>query len=343
VSGGRKRITLKDVARAAGVSLMTASNALRNNPATAEATRKRVKAVAAELGYRPDPVLSALMAYRNQVQTDRMQGVLAVIIDKHQEEWEKSQFNSRVAEGLRSRAGELGYDVQFFQLGQEGMNPKRMTSVLRNRGVRGLVVMPPSVHGTSLEMGWENFCAVSVGRSLKWPALDFVSANQYGSGQRIMLEMWQRGYRRVGFVSPAQIDVGVGRRFLAAYFASQQERHGTPQVIPPLLSRGDQSRVVADWYERYKPDAILSDEAGLLGILDHLQIRVPDTVGLAVTRILVEDSVISGILPRLEAIGSKAVDFLHTKIIVGDTGIPKERTGAVIDGSWHEGTTLPKR
>ncbi|MCD8483095.1 MAG: hypothetical protein LR015_10780 [Verrucomicrobia bacterium] len=29
----------------------------------------------------------------------------------------------------------------------------------------------------------------------------------------------------------------------------------------------------------------------------------------------------------MEAIGSKAIDFLHTKLIVGEVGIPGERTG----------------
>ncbi|MCD8483096.1 MAG: LacI family transcriptional regulator [Verrucomicrobia bacterium] len=234
------RVTLREVAEAAGVSLMTASNAMRNNPATAATTRERVKAVAAQLGYRPDPVLSALMAYRNQVQPNRLQGVLAVVIDKPAEDWEKSKFNVRVMSGLRARATQLGYDVQYFQVGEQGMTAKRETAILRNRGVRGLVVMPPAVHGSRIELGWDNFCAVSVGRSLKWPLLDFVSANQYGAGQRIMLEMAKRGYGRIGFVSPDQIDAGLGHRFLAAYLVNQRERLGHTDSHSTAVVRGQQ-------------------------------------------------------------------------------------------------------
>lgn len=49
-----RTVTLLDVARAAGVSKSTASDALQGSGRVAEATRDRVRAVAEELGYRPN-------------------------------------------------------------------------------------------------------------------------------------------------------------------------------------------------------------------------------------------------------------------------------------------------
>ncbi|MBA2893278.1 LacI family DNA-binding transcriptional regulator [Nonomuraea soli] len=56
----RRRVTLKDVADRAGVSLMTASYTFTRPSRVAAATRERVHQAAAELGYHPDPVGRAL-------------------------------------------------------------------------------------------------------------------------------------------------------------------------------------------------------------------------------------------------------------------------------------------
>jgi LacI family transcriptional regulator len=58
----RVHIKLEDVAAAVGVSLSTASRALRGHSAVSERTRKRVQAAAERLGYEPNRMASALRA-----------------------------------------------------------------------------------------------------------------------------------------------------------------------------------------------------------------------------------------------------------------------------------------
>lgn len=60
------RVTIKDLARAAGVSTTTVSLALRDDARISQATRARVQAVAAQLGYSRDPALAALVALRDE-------------------------------------------------------------------------------------------------------------------------------------------------------------------------------------------------------------------------------------------------------------------------------------
>ncbi len=59
------RVTINDVARAAGVSKGAASNALNDQPGVSEDTRRRVKAVAAELGWAPNRLARALSGARS--------------------------------------------------------------------------------------------------------------------------------------------------------------------------------------------------------------------------------------------------------------------------------------
>ena len=60
--GRPRRATIDDVAAGAGVSVATVSRALRGLPNVAESTRKRVKDVATDLSYRPDPAAARLAA-----------------------------------------------------------------------------------------------------------------------------------------------------------------------------------------------------------------------------------------------------------------------------------------
>src|SRR5687767_9601242 len=53
--------SMQTVADRMGVSRATVSLALRNDPRLPKATRERVQAIARELGYRPDPLVSSHM------------------------------------------------------------------------------------------------------------------------------------------------------------------------------------------------------------------------------------------------------------------------------------------
>src|SRR5215472_3349651 len=59
-----RRVTIRDVARAAGVSTTTVSDALSGNGRLPEATRGRVAAVAGRLGYRANPAARSLRGQR---------------------------------------------------------------------------------------------------------------------------------------------------------------------------------------------------------------------------------------------------------------------------------------
>ncbi|GAE80273.1 transcriptional regulator [Cutibacterium acnes JCM 18920] len=58
------RTTIKDIARVAGVSPGAVSFALNDKPGVSDSTRARVKAVAKDLGWRPNVAARALSANR---------------------------------------------------------------------------------------------------------------------------------------------------------------------------------------------------------------------------------------------------------------------------------------
>ena len=56
----KRRISLKDLARELGVSIATVSRALRNSPEIGTEMQQRVKELARQLNYRPNPFAQSL-------------------------------------------------------------------------------------------------------------------------------------------------------------------------------------------------------------------------------------------------------------------------------------------
>ena len=58
---GKKRVSLKDLAEELGVSVSTVSRALKDSPEIGEEMRERVKKLAGEWNYRPNPFAMSLL------------------------------------------------------------------------------------------------------------------------------------------------------------------------------------------------------------------------------------------------------------------------------------------
>ncbi len=102
----RRRVTLADVARRAGVSKVTVSNILNNRPTAvpiSEATRQRVLAAVQELGYYPNAVARALVRKRTDT--------IAVVLQFPAIFQGWSGFTNELMHGVSDKAIELGYDI----------------------------------------------------------------------------------------------------------------------------------------------------------------------------------------------------------------------------------------
>src|ERR1700722_16767953 len=110
-----RRVTMAEVARSAGVHVTTVSLALRNHPRLPEETRGRIQRIAERLGYRPDPVLRALVAYRGRLAGRRSMPTLAYITNWNTRwGWRKVTAHPDFHGGAERMAGQLGYKLEHF-------------------------------------------------------------------------------------------------------------------------------------------------------------------------------------------------------------------------------------
>lgn len=166
---------------------------MKNEPRIPVATRERVKAVAKQLGYRPDPVLAALMAYRNDRRIQRYQATLAWVTNyPTRDSWQAYERNDYFR-GATARANELGYVIDEFWLKEPELTPRRATQILFNRNIQGLLFIPQPRSRAHLNLDWSKFSAISFGRTLASPRLHNVDNDHYSSIAILMRQLKKLG------------------------------------------------------------------------------------------------------------------------------------------------------
>lgn len=338
-----RKITVRDIAQKAGVHYTTVSRALSGHPSIPEATKKRIRDIAKELGYVPDPMLSALSAYRTRLGPHAFQGNLAWVTNgRTRDELEVHEIFNLYREGARRRAAELGYSLENFWLREGDMSLKRAGDILAARNIRGLLICPQPVAGERVELDWSLFSAITFGYTLGWPALHTVASHTFRALVSTVDEVRARGYRRLGFVLSAERDERTFHIWSGAFLACQQQWHRSERVplhCPKILHTNPLLR----WIERYKPEVIISSLHNLVDVLESNGYRVPRDIGFASPSLTSGPRPVSGIDENSLHMGEAAVNLLVGMLHRNERGIPSMPHTLMIKGTWREGDTLTKK
>jgi LacI family transcriptional regulator len=339
-------ITMKSVAESAGVTQATVSLCLANNPRIPVGTRERIQAVAAKLGYRPNPYISALMRVRRQGSKKQDQPVIALVNGlENPMAWRKATAETvrQMWEGAVTRAEERGYRAEEFWLHEAGMTGARLSDVLYARGITGALLGPLSVGDPAPDLKWERFATVRLGVPLPDLTVTTVCNDHFYSSMQVMKECWRLGYRRPGLVLLDSHLVRFQGRWNGGLLVSRTLLPGTTPVRPLLLKSWDDLAPLAGWVDREKPDVIISPSAN--EIQRHLQSRgwkFPRDVGLASLACPQLDDPCSGIYQNGRMIGATGIDTVISMLERNERGLPAQAHTVMIEGVWNPGRTLRK-
>ncbi len=339
------KATLQDVAIRAGVHRTTVSLALRDHPRIPAETRERVKAIAAKLGYRINPLVSALMQSRRSGQPEKHVALAYVTNYPTRFGWRPPHHDRpNYFPGAVERARDFGYKLEHFWLGEAGMTSLRFCDILSARGINGLIVgrLPPGQPTMDLE--WSRFSSVALGLTLRAPQLHHVTENHFDAAWQGMQRCRERGYRRVGFVfSEANDSPRVGDRWLGAFLA-QQQLYPAADRLPPCPTVPADEQSFREWFERARPDALLANHARpVLAWLERLGRRVPRDVGLIDLAGDHPELEFAGVYTNPASLGALAVEMLVGLLHRNETGVPGDQHETLLTGQWRDGRTLPKR
>ncbi len=318
---------------------MTASRALRDDPRVPEAERRRIQEVAAKMGYAPDPMLTALAAYRTERHHTPTHATL-VFLDDSPTQRPRTNFRwfSEMLEGVRERGAALGYQVDLFELRSETRTAREASRILYHRGVSGLIVAPLADPERDLDFDWSHFSAVALGDFLPNRALHHAGHAHFQGMLRALDRLRALGYRRIGFAHSASKERGVDHRRLAACLLDQA-MHTEDEPVPPLLAAPWKAATLLHWVRRERPDAIIGLGPEAVRWLRAAGFRVPEDIGVATLNRADPEDRITGIDQHNRQIGSAAVDLLHSLVLRREIGVPETPRGVVVHGEWFEGET----
>jgi LacI family transcriptional regulator len=180
---------MADLARAAGVSMATASRALSDHPRVADATRARVQAVAADLGYVHNTVARTLRTNRSYT--------LGLVSDRIA----TTPYAGRIILGAQEAAAAKGWLLLLLNSGGDPELERREIQTLLQRQVDGLlyaamyhqVVSPPSI--------LTQVPCVLLDARADDASLPSVVPDEVAGARAAVAELLRHGHRRIGFVT----------------------------------------------------------------------------------------------------------------------------------------------
>ncbi len=183
-------VSMKDIAKACGVSVATVSKALSGQPDIAEQTRELISKTADELGYMTNSAARAL-------KTNRTYNIGVLFVDERRSGLAHEYF-SAVLESLKTEAEANGYDITFINR-NVGRKATTYLQHCRYRGVDGVVIAcvdftDPQV----LELVNSRIPLVTIDHVFNNHAA-VVSDNVRGM-EELVRYVYGRGHRRIAFI-----------------------------------------------------------------------------------------------------------------------------------------------
>jgi LacI family transcriptional regulator len=187
-----KRVTIRDVAAAAGVSHQTVSRVLNNRPDVAEETRRRVWQVIEELRYQPSAIARSLIQQRSFTL-----GVVTAGL--------KYVGPSRTLNGITKQAEEMDYTLLLKELPRFDTNDVQpLLNSLRARQVDGIIWAVPEIGSNRdwLQSQPPEFPIPMILLTMQTQSdLLIVSVDNYTGGRTATEHLLEQGYRHIGHIS----------------------------------------------------------------------------------------------------------------------------------------------
>jgi LacI family transcriptional regulator, galactose operon repressor len=187
---GAATVTIKDVARHAGVSPMTVSRVINSSPSVSSTTRSRVEEAIAELGYIPSRLARGLSAQRT--------GTLALIVPDV-----ANPFFTLIVRGSEDVARRAGYRLLLCDTRADLDAEREAIDELIAHRVEGILIAPVSDGSRDHLRRLARFGVpfVLVDRAVPGVDADTVLGDSAGGAQQLVEHLIALGHRRIGMIT----------------------------------------------------------------------------------------------------------------------------------------------
>jgi LacI family transcriptional regulator len=202
--------TIKDLAKLAGVSVTTISRALNGYNDVNEDTRKKIKRIAVEQGYRPNAVARSLVMKKTQT--------IGVILSEINRDGAKDAMAFEILCGINDRASDLDYDILLFSTNPKKQESKTYADLCKERNVDGAIISGLRVLDPYLQEVTRNtnFPCVLIDIPATSNNLGHVTTDNVKGAQTAVQHLLDLGHRKIAIIN-GHDEASVSRERLEGY------------------------------------------------------------------------------------------------------------------------------
>jgi LacI family transcriptional regulator len=225
----KKRVTIREVAQAAGISMQTVSRVLNDRPDVSEETRQRVRAIIDQLGYSPNALARSLIQGRTHTL-----GVVGYGLSYY--------GPARVLTGIERRANEMGYSLLLSLLREPETNQgQEVFQNLLSRQVDGIIWAVPEI-GSNRDWIAEQMDRLMVPvvfiNMEPAPGRTVTAVDNFQGGWLAAHHLLEQGFQRIGIITGPP-----------SWWESRQRERGWQQAMQEAgISDLSLLKSAGDWY-----------------------------------------------------------------------------------------------
>lgn len=270
--------SLKDIAKAAGVSITTVSRALNNHPDISKETRHEIRQLADGMNYQPNIIAQSLV--------NRSTNTLGVIIPNLE-----TTFFSSMLSGIQHVAAQSGYRVVICQSDESHLSEISNLQALMNNMIDGLLICHTLETSTfdhiRMQMN-RNIPIVQFYRVSEELAISKILADDENGAMEVTENLVRSGCKRIAILlGPKYLPITAKREAGYLKVLKKWKIKPNPKLIKYVNFSSESVMEAVDGWLTMKPaiDAIfsISDKSAvqIIRYLKSKRIKIPQTINVA--------------------------------------------------------------
>jgi LacI family transcriptional regulator len=306
-----EKLTIRQIAKLAGVSRSTVSRVINDHPNVSPETREQVLQVVAETGFHPDPVARSL--------SSRRADIIGLVIPLAIQSLFEDPFFPRLMQGISQGCNSHGYTLALFLLHSREEEAKIYARISRRQLLDGVIVTStPAGDPLIPQLAANRIPFVMHGRH-EDSRVSFIDVDNATGAYTAVTHLIRLGRRRIGCITGPSVSLAAEDR-KKGYLKALLERR--VPIDEGLIVRGDFTETSS--YEamqrllRQAPDAVfVASDSMALGVLRALREagkRVPDDVAVVgfddLPQATTADPPLTTVRQPIQRAGALAVEML---------------------------------
>lgn len=278
----KSSVTIKDVAKRAGVSPSTVSRVISQSSKISKATTDKVLRHMDELGYYPNAIARSLASQRT--------GIIGVIMPNRTDDVFLNPFFPEALGGIAKAASKAGYDMLLSTNFEEGEELKIIENFIRGSKVDGIILMSSKVEDKNIDY----LCSIDfpfslIGSPHSWAEkINHVDNDNYMAAYELTRHLSSLGKKDIAMIA-GDVSLIVTQKRIEGYKKALEESNYPFREELLFIGSFEEktgykySRIIANLDQR--PDAVITtDDLVAFGVIkgfEELDVRIPQDIAVA--------------------------------------------------------------